>query len=154
MTYKVAKTSKSVRFTSITISRCFLPNTPTIWLSIRRILVGMNTDGIVPKSGLPRYTSTIIPCLLSKICLQVKLGVVLQQAPNLFWSWIWNIYFAQNLSILQFFVSDRTRNCKEKLTKLVRQSSIKADEALKILEKCSYEVSRWKHREEFMGLLL
>ena len=40
-----------------------------------------------------------------------------------------------------------------KLTKLVRQSNIKADEALKILEKCSYEVSRWKHREEFMARL-
>ena len=47
----------------------------------------------------------------------------------------------------------KKKNCKEKLTKLVRQSNIKADEALKILEKCSNEVSRWKHREEFMARL-
>ena len=47
----------------------------------------------------------------------------------------------------------KKRNCKEKLTKLVRQSNIKADEALKILEKCSNEVNRWKHREEFMARL-
>ena len=49
--------------------------------------------------------------------------------------------------------STKKRNCKEKLTKLVRQSNIKADEALKILEKCSNEVNRWKHREEFMARL-
>ena len=47
----------------------------------------------------------------------------------------------------------KKRNCKEKLTKLGRQSNIKADEALKILEKCSNEVFRWKHREEFMARL-
>ena len=47
----------------------------------------------------------------------------------------------------------KKKNCKEKLTKLGRQSNIKADEALKILEKCSNEVFRWKHREEFMARL-
>ena len=49
--------------------------------------------------------------------------------------------------------SIKKRSCKEKLTKLGRQSNIKADEALKILEKCSNEVFRWKHREEFMARL-